>query len=111
MGIKKYYVTRLQILHVKNKKSGIDKHEQECGAIRRLIHSSEHGYIGRTTVCTIWNFIVKLMMTVSSFLVIPFETGKLRSTLIYILSWVMPRIFLVNLSVKLKLKIILMSHQ
>ena len=45
MGIKKYYVTRLQILRVKNKKSGIDKHEQECGAIRRLIHSSEHGYM------------------------------------------------------------------
>ena len=63
---------------------------------------------GSTTVCTIWNFIVKLMMTVSSFLVIPFETGQLRSTLIYILSWVMPRIFLVNLSVKLKLKIIQM---
>ena len=76
MDIKKYYVTRLQILHVKKKKSGIDKHEQECGAIRRLIHSSEQGYIGRTTVCNIWNFIVKLMMTISSFLTIHLKPGN-----------------------------------
>lgn len=94
MDIKKYYVTRLQILHVKKKKkSGIDKHEEECGAIRRLIHSSEQGYIGRTTVCNIWKFFVKLMMTISSFLTIPFETRQLRSTLIYIYHGLCPEYF------------------
>ena len=45
MDIKKCYVIWLQILHVKKIffKSDIDKHEPECGAIGRFIHSWELG--------------------------------------------------------------------